>query len=257
MIRRFLIGAALAVTALVATPIVSSPAMAEDEAPLLNGNFTFDGPFGTFDIPAAQRGLQIYKEVCSNCHGLYELSYRNLAALGYNEDQIKAFAGAYQVPDLNDDGEVVQRAARASDRFVKPFPNEKAARAANNGAYPPDLALIVRAREGGANYVYSLLQGYKDAPAGFKMADGTFYNTYFSGHQIKMPQPLQDGAVTFADGSPNTLRDEAKDIVTFLAWAAEPELAERHRLGQHVMLFLIVLAGLLFYAKQRIWSDLH
>ena len=161
MFRRFLQGAAIAVTAAVILPFAAPVAHAQEaaaEVPLLKGDWSFDGIFGTIDKQSAQRGLQIYKEVCSNCHGLYEMSYRNIAALGYSDEQVKNFAAQYQVADTNDDGAVIQRPAKPSDKFVRPFPNEKAARAANNGAYPPDLALIEKSREGGADYVYSLLQ---------------------------------------------------------------------------------------------------
>ena len=262
MFRRFLQGAAIAVTAAVILPFAAPVAHAQEaaaEVPLLKGDWSFDGIFGTIDKQSAQRGLQIYKEVCSNCHGLYEMSYRNIAALGYSDEQVKNFAAQYQVADTNDDGAVIQRPAKPSDKFVRPFPNEKAARAANNGAYPPDLALIEKSREGGADYVYSLLQGYKDAPADVKLADGQYYNIYFSagGQKIGMPQPLTDGAVTFADGAPNDLKSEAHDIATFLAWAAEPEQDARKRMGAKVMLFLIVLTGALYYSKRKIWAKVH
>ena len=255
MIRRFAFGGALALAALVLAPAIR----AADETPLPQVSFSFEGPFGTLDKAAAQRGLQIYTEVCSTCHGLYEQSYRNIEELGYSEEQAKAYAAQHQVPDINDNGEAIQRPARPSDKFVRPFPNEKAARAANNGAYPPDLALITKSREGGVNYVYSLLQGYKDAPADVKLADGQYYNIYFTagGEKIGMPQPLTDGAVTFEGGAPNDLKSEAHDVATFLAWAAEPEQDARKRLGVRVMLFLIVLTGALYYAKRKIWADVH
>jgi ubiquinol-cytochrome c reductase cytochrome c1 subunit len=262
MIRRFLFGAAIAVTAAVSLPLAVPVAHAQEaaaEPALLKGDWSFSGIFGTVDKAAAQRGLQIYKEVCSNCHGLYEMSYRNIAALGYSEEQVKNFAAQYQVNDIGDDGSVIQRPAKPSDKFVRPFPNEKAARAANNGAYPPDLALIVKSREGGVNYVYSILQGYKEPPADVKLADGQYYNIYFAagGQKIGMPQPLTDGAVTFEGGAPNDLKNEAHDVATFLAWAAEPEQDARKRLGVRVMLFLIVLTGALYYGKRKIWADLH
>jgi ubiquinol-cytochrome c reductase cytochrome c1 subunit len=262
MIRRFLLGAAFAVSAAVTLPYAAPVAHAQEaaaEPELLKGDWSFSGIFGTIDKASAQRGLQIYKEICSNCHGLYEMSYRNIAALGYTDDQVKAFAAQYQVPDTDDEGAVIQRAAKPSDKFVRPFPNEKAARAANNGAYPPDLALIEKSREGGANYVFSLMQGYKTPPADVKLADGQYYNIYFAngGQKIGMPQPLTDGAVTFADGSPNDLKSEAHDVATFLAWAAEPENDARKRMGVKVMLFLIVLTGALYYAKRKIWANVH
>ena len=262
MIRRLVLGATAIALCAIAVPSLLSPARAQEGAeapPLLDAGFSFRGAFGTIDKASAQRGLQIYKEVCSNCHGLYEMSYRNIAALGYSDEQVKNFAAQFQVNDLNDDGAVIQRPAKPSDKFVRPFPNEKAARAANNGAYPPDLALITKSREGGVNYVYSLLQGYKEAPADVKLADGQYYNIYFTagGQKIGMPQPLTDGAVTFEGGAPNDLKSEAHDVATFLAWAAEPEADARKRLGVRVMLFLIVLTGALYYAKRKIWADVH
>jgi ubiquinol-cytochrome c reductase cytochrome c1 subunit len=254
MIRRFAF-AALAVAVLGAAPV----AIADDEeAPLLDGKFSFDSLFGTIDLAAAQRGLQVYKEVCSTCHGLYELSYRNIEDLGYTEAQAKAFAADYKVADVKDDGTPTERPAKPSDKFVRPFPNDLAARAANNGALPPDLALIVKARDGGANYVYSIMQGYGTPPAGMNMADGMNYNKYFAGtHQIAMPQPLQDGSVKFADGSPSDLASEAHDVATFLEWAANPELNARKQMGTKVLIFLVVMAGLLYVGKRRIWADVH
>lgn len=249
--------AALAFAALSAAPL----ALAEEEAapPLLDGKFSFDSFFGTIDLAAAQRGLQIYTEVCSTCHAVDELSYRDIAELGYTEDQVKAYAAKFKVPDLKDDGTPTERPARPSDRFIRPFPNELAARNANNGALPPDLALIVKARKGGANYVHSLLQGFEDPPAGMKMNAGMSYNKYYTAgaHQIAMPQPLQDGSVTFADGSPNDLAHEAYDVVTFLEWAANPELNVRKQMGVKVLIFLVVLTGILYVAKRRIWHDVH
>jgi ubiquinol-cytochrome c reductase cytochrome c1 subunit len=259
MIIRLVYGAAaLAFGALVASPILVSAAQAEEEAtPLLDAGFTFRGPFGTIDKASAQRGLQIYKTICSNCHALTELSYRNIAALGYTEDEIKAFAAGFQVDDLDDKGQPVKRKARPSDHFVPPFPNEAAARDANAGALPPDLALIAKSRKGGPDYVYSLLQGYEAAPADLKMGDGLNYNKFFPGHQIAMPQPIDDGDIKFADGTPNTLAQEAKDIATFLEWAAEPEADQRKRMGWWVMLFLVPMTVLLYAVKRRVWANLH
>jgi ubiquinol-cytochrome c reductase cytochrome c1 subunit len=233
-------------------------ALAADEPPLPKEKWSFDGVFGTFDRAALQRGFQVYQEVCSACHGLYQMSYRDLAALGYSEEQIAAIASQKQVTDgPNDEGEMYQRPARPSDKFVRPFPNEQAARAANNGAYPPDLSTIVKAREGGANYVYGILTGYTDPPPDFKLQEGMNYNEHFPGHQIAMPKPLNDGAVTFADNTPNTLPQEAHDVVTFLTWASEPALEQRHRTGVKVMLFLIVGTVLFYFFKRRIWADVH
>jgi ubiquinol-cytochrome c reductase cytochrome c1 subunit len=239
---------------------LAAPAMAQDETtpPLPNPGWSFDGVFGTFDRAALQRGFEIYDQVCSNCHSMNLLHYRDLAALGYNEDEIKAIAAQKQVTaGPNDQGEMFQRPAQPQDNFVAPYPNEQAARAAHNGALPPDLSLIVKAREGGADYVYGILTGFSDAPSGFKLNDGMSYDKYFPGHQIAMPQPLQDSSVTYADGTKATLPQEAHDVVTFLAWAAEPTMEERKETGAKVMLFLLVMAGVMYAAKRKIWAPLH
>jgi ubiquinol-cytochrome c reductase cytochrome c1 subunit len=233
-------------------------AQAAEEAPLPKEKWSFEGMFGTFDRAALQRGFQVYQEVCSACHGVYQLYYRDLAALGYSEEQIQAIASEKQVTDgPNDEGEMFQRQARASDKFVKPFPNEQAARAANNGAYPPDLSMIVKAREGGPDYVYGILTGYKDPPPDFKLGEGMQYNEHFPGHQIAMPKPLNDGAVTFADNTPNTVPQMAHDVTTFLAWASEPTLEQRHRTGIKTLMFLVVGAVLFYFFKRKIWADVH
>jgi ubiquinol-cytochrome c reductase cytochrome c1 subunit len=256
MSRRLVLAAAASAVAALSL-VVPAASAAEASTPLLDAGFGFRGPFGTLDKASAQRGLQIYKEVCSNCHGLYELSYRNIAALGYTEDEVKAFAAEYQVDDFNDKGEPIKRPARPSDRFVRPYPNDAATREALNGALPPDLALIAKSRKGGPDYVFSLLQGYEAAPADVTLGDGLNYNKFFPGHQIAMPQPLDDASVTFADGTPNTLKQEAKDVATFLEWAAEPEADERKRIGWWVILFLVPMTVLLYVVKLRVWSKLH
>jgi ubiquinol-cytochrome c reductase cytochrome c1 subunit len=247
----------LAAAALIA---LASGAIAQEEAtpPLPHPGWSFNGIFGTFDRAALQRGFQVYSEVCSNCHSMNLLHYRDLAALGYNEEQIKAIASQKQVTDgPNSQGEMFQRPARPADAFVAPYPNEQAARVAHNGALPPDLSLITKAREGGADYVYGILTGYKDPPASFKLGDGMNYDVYFPGHQIAMPQPLGDNSVTFADNTPAMLAQEAHDVVTFLSWAAEPSMEDRKRAGAKVLLFLLVMTGVLYGAKRKIWADLH
>jgi ubiquinol-cytochrome c reductase cytochrome c1 subunit len=219
-------------------------------------NWSFSSVFGTFDRAAQQRGLQVYKEVCSGCHGLRLLAYRNLKAIGYNDDEIKAFAAENNVNSLNDDGEEVERPARPSDKFVSPYPNEQAARAANGGAYPPDLSLIVKARPDGANYLHALLTGYVDAPADKKVPDGMYYNKYYSGNLIGMPQPLYADGVQYADGTKATPDQMAKDVTAFLAWASEPELEKRKSLGVTVMLFLLLLTILSYLAMKQIWAPI-
>ena len=219
-------------------------------------NWSFSGILGTFDRASQQRGLQVYKEVCSGCHGMRLLAYRNLKSIGYNDDEIKAFAAENSVNTINDDGEVVERPARPSDKFVSPYPNDKAARAANGGAYPPDLSLIVKARPDGANYLHALLTGYVDAPAEKKVPDGMYYNKYYSGNLIGMPQPLYDDGVEYADGTKATPDQMAKDVTAFLAWASEPEMEDRKRLGISVMLFLLLLTALSYFAMKQIWAPI-
>ena len=219
-------------------------------------NWTFSGILGTFDRASQQRGLQVYKEVCSGCHGMRLLAYRNLKAIGYNDEEIKAFAAENSVNTINDDGEVVERPARPSDKFVSPYPNDKAARVANGGAYPPDLSLIVKARPDGANYLHALLTGYEDAPAEKNVPDGMYYNKYYSGKLIGMPQPLYEDGVEYADGTKATPNQMAKDVTAFLAWASEPEMEERKRLGISVILFLLLLTTLSYFAMKQIWAPI-
>jgi ubiquinol-cytochrome c reductase cytochrome c1 subunit len=218
----------------------------------------FYGVFGTYDRAALQRGFQVYKEVCAACHAVKHLYFRDLAELGYNEDAVKGMAAQVQVTDgPNDQGEMFQRPGRPSDPMPKPFPNDQAARAANNGALPPDLSLITKAREEGPDYVYAILTGFKDAPQGFKVMEGMYYNEYFPGHQIKMPPPLSDAQVKFADGAPDKVTDEARDVVSFLVWAAEPNLDQRHRMGFKVILFMVIATGVFYAGKRKIWSRIE
>ncbi|MEQ8164770.1 MAG: cytochrome c1 [Alphaproteobacteria bacterium] len=221
-------------------------------------DWSFEGIFGTFERASAQRGLQVYLEVCAACHALEHLHYRNLADLGYSEAEIKAIAANWEVEDgPNEDGEMFTRPARPSDPFARPFPNDAAARAANNGALPVDLSVVVKARAHGADYIHALLTGYEEAPEGFDLLEGTYYNPYFEGRQIAMIPPLMEGLVEYGDGTEATVEQMSRDVTLFLAWAAEPELEERKALGIKVMLFLLVLAGLLYAVKRRIWADIH
>lgn len=240
--------------------LLATGAAAASEAPKLPAqSWPFSGVFGTFDRPALQRGFQVYKQICSSCHGAKLLAYRNLTEIGLTPEQVAEIAAGYEVQDgPNDEGEMFMRKAAAADHFVPPFPNEQAARAANNGAYPPDLSLMTKARIGGPDYVYALLTGYKDEPpAGFTLMEGMYYNEYFAGHQIAMAPPLSEGGVDYADGTKATLEQMAKDVVTFLSWTAEPEMEERKRMGVKVMIFLVVLTALLFALKRKIWADVH
>jgi ubiquinol-cytochrome c reductase cytochrome c1 subunit len=248
----------LAALALGAGLLSAAPARAAGEAIALPPvNFAFEGLFGTFDRGSLQRGYQVYKEVCSACHAMRQLSYRNLLELGLTEEQVRGLIAEIEVQDPlpNDQGEMFTRPARLSDRFRSPFANEQAARAANNGAYPPDLSVMVKARAGGADYLHALLTGYTDPPAGMTMMDGMNYNKYFPGHQIAMPNVLNPGQVEFADGTEATVDQMARDVTTFLAWAAEPELEQRRQMGVRIILFLIVLGGLTYSVKRKIWAD--
>ncbi len=221
-------------------------------------NWSFSGLFGTFDRGALQRGFQVYNEVCAGCHSARLLYYRNLKEIGFSEAQVKTIAASKEVTDgPNAEGEMFQRPARLSDRLVKPFPNDEAARAGNNGALPPDLTLMTKARVGGADYLHALLIGYKPAPKNIKLGAGMYYNLYFPGQQIAMPPPLVEGSVEYADKTKSTVDQMSRDLTTFLAWAAEPELEWRKRMGVKVILFLLVLTGLLYGIKRKVWSDLH
>ena len=231
--------------------------------------FSFEGPFGTYDRGALQRGYQVYKEVCAACHAVEHLAFHNLAEPGgpeFTEAQAKALATAAKIPaEPNDKGETtddkgapLMRSATLADHLPMPFPNENAARANNGNNLPPDLSMIVKAREGGPEYVYSILTGFHEkAPAGFKVTEGKYFNPYFEGWNISMPPPLNVNSVTYSDGTKPTIEQEAHDVTTFLAWASEPKMEERKRLGFGVMIFLIALAGLLFAAYRKVWADKH
>jgi len=237
-------------------PALSAQAQ-ENEAPP-HQKWSFAGTFGAFDLAAAQRGFQVYSQVCSNCHSMQQLHYRDLSGIGLNEDQIKAVAANVTVPQgLDDQGNPKDGPATPASQFRSPFANEKAARAGNNGALPPDLSLMVNAREGGADYVHAVLTGFSQPPSGFKMQDGMYYNKMYPGHQIAMPPPLQDGTVTYTDGTGDSVGQEAHDVVTFLSWAANPEMVERKQIGVRIVLFLVFMTGLTYAVKRKVWSDVH
>lgn len=218
-------------------------------------DWSFNGPLGQFDMASAQRGWQVYKQVCSSCHALKYFRFRNLSEIGYEEDMIKAFAAEYEVAgDVDDFGDPTTRAAEPKDAFPSPFANDNAARASNAGALPPDLSLMTKARHDGANYVYSLLIGYEDAPAGFEVGAGMNYNPYFKGSQIAMAEPLFEGAVDYEDGTPATKEQMAKDVVQFLMYVAEPSLQARHQMGIRVLIFLGLLTLIFYISMKRIWK---
>lgn len=234
----------------------SQPSTEDAELPRVK--WSFDGPFGYYDRGALQRGFQVYSQVCSACHSMNRLSYRNLTALGYSEEEVKAIAASHQVEDgPNDDGEMFKRPGLPSDAFAPPFPNKKAAAAANNGAAPPDMSLLAKAREGGPTYIYAILHGYETPPSGAAVPKGRYWNKYMPGHVIAMPPPIQPGQVAYEDGSPQTLDQYAKDVATFLAWASEPHLEDRHRIGVKAMIFLLVFAGIMYLTKKKVWKSVH
>ena len=225
---------------------------------LLEIDWTFKGLFGKYDRASLQRGYQVYTEVCAACHSMQYLSYRNLAEPGgpeFTEEEAKAIAANFEVIDgPNNDGEMFSRPAKLSDKFVMPYDNVEAAKVANGGAYPPDMSVLVKARKGGANYIYSVLVGYEDPPPGVNLDDGVYYNKYMIGNKIKMPNNLIDGLVEYADGTESTVDQMAKDVTTFLAWAAEPELEERHKTGVKVIIYLVLLTILVYLSMKKIWS---
>jgi len=259
----------------------TGPAAAQDhdtpEPPALR--WSFAGPLGKFDRAQLQRGFKVYREVCSNCHSLSYISFRNLAepgGPGFSTAQAQTVAGEYKIKDgPNDQGEMFDRPGRLADYFPSPFPNEAAARASNGGALPPDLSVIAKARtyergfprflldlvtqyqEQGVDYIAALLKGYDKTPEGMQMAAGTMYNKYYPGHGIKMPPPISDGQVTYDDGSPATVDQYSRDIASFLAWTAEPHLEARKRTGFQVIIFLLLLSGLLYFTKKRVWHEVE
>ena len=234
---------------------------AEQTNKLMDPGWTFKGYFGKFDRASLQRGYQVYTEVCAACHSMKYLNYRNLAQAGgpeFSEEQVKIIASQFEVEDgPNSEGDMFTRPARLSDSFVSPYPNDEAAKAANGGAYPPDMSVLVKARKDGANYIYSLLLGYDDPPSSITLDDGVYYNTYMSGNKIKMANPLSENIVQYIDGTPASEEQMAKDVVTFLAWAAEPHLEARHKIGFRAILYLIIITILVYFSMKKIWSRIE
>lgn len=216
--------------------------------------WSFDGMFGTFDKASAQRGYQVYKEVCASCHSMDLIAFRNLQELGFSEAEVKVLASDYDYDYINDDGETESRPGLPADKFPNPYPNKKAAAAANNGKSPPDLSLMVKARHDGANYIHSLLTGYVDAPEDVKVGVGLAYNPYYSGGQIAMNAPLTEGQVSYEDGTEPTVEQMSRDVTNFLQWTAEPEMEMRKRMGIKALAYLAFLTIFFYLAKVRIWS---
>lgn len=264
MMMRFGIKAGLvvAIMAVGLSAAVSIPANAAGDAKHpAEMNWQFDGLFGTYDRNALRRGFQVYKEVCASCHSLNQIAFRNLSQEGgpeFSEAEVKAIAKEYLVEDGPDDyGDMFERDALPRDKFPSPYPNENAARAANGGAYPPDLSLITKARGGGADYIHALLSGYEEAPEGVEMRAGLYYNPYMAGGKIAMPVPLLEELVEYSDGTEATVEQMSMDVTHFLNWTAEPELEQRKRMGFMVLIYLTIFAGLMFFSMRKIWADLH
>lgn len=250
---------ALAMIAACLALLAAGPAVAagDGRAPKSPG-FSFQGPFGAYDRAELQRGFQVYQEVCAACHGLKYFAFRNLRSIGFDEAQAKAIAVQYEVTDGPDEeGEMFERPAVLADYMPAPFANDNAARAANNGSLPPDLSLIVKARAGGENYLFSLLTGYEDPPADIELGEGMDYNPYYGGGQIAMPPPLVEDGVEYADGTKASVERMARDVTTFLTWVAEPDMEARKRMGIKVMTFLVLLTVLLYMIKRKVWRDVR
>ena len=231
---------------------------AAEKVDYLKTDWSFKGLFGKFDRATLQRGYQVYTEVCASCHSMKYLSYRNLSEEGgpeFSEAAAKAIAASFEVKDgPNADGEMFTRPGKLSDKFVMPYDNVKAAQAANGGAYPPDMSVLVKARGGGVDYIYSLLQGYEDPPSGVTLDDGVYYNKYMYGNKIRMAAPLSDGIVEYGDGTNASVEQMSKDVTTFLMWAAEPHLEARHQMGFKAIVYLIILTILVYFSMKKIWS---
>ena len=231
---------------------------AENKISLLKQDWSFKSFFGTFDRASLQRGYQVYSEVCASCHSMKYLSYRNLAEEGgpeFSEEQAKAIASNFEITDgPNSDGEMFTRPAKLSDKFIMPYANVEEAKISNGGAYPPDMSVLVKARAGGADYIYSVLLGYEDPPQGIELDDGVYYNKYMYGNKIKMPPQLYEDLITYSDGTTATPEQMAKDVVTFLSWSAEPKLEERHKFGFRAIVYLTILTILVYFSMKKIWS---
>jgi len=219
--------------------------------------WSFDGIFGYYDRAQIQRGFQVYNEICSSCHSMDLITYRKLKDIGYSEDEVKQIASSKTFQDgPNEEGEMFERPGKPSDKFQNPYPNKKAAEAANNGSYPKDLSLIVKASPNGANYIYSLLSGYGSAPVDFEVPEGKYYNRYFSGNIIAMPEPIHsDDMVEYMDNTSPTKDQMIRDVTAFLQWASEPELEDRKATGIKFIVFFIFLTIILYILKKQIWKD--
>ena len=255
-----ILSAAVLAAGLTAMPLAPAEAAGEAKHPAAI-DWSFNGLFGTYDRNALRRGYQVYVEVCAACHSMNQIAFRNLSQPGgpeFSEAEVKAQAKQYIVEDGPDDyGDMFERDALPKDKFPSPYPNENAARAANGGAYPPDLSLITKARGGGPDYVHALLSGYEDAPEGVELRAGLYYNPYMAGGKIAMVPPLMDELVEYSDGTEATVEQMSLDVTHFLNWAAEPELEQRKRTGFMVLIYLTIFAGLMYFSMRKIWADQH
>ena len=232
--------------------------LAEESQKILKQDWSFKGFFGKFDRGSLQRGYQVYAEVCASCHSMKYLSYRNLNEPGgpeFSIEQAKAIASQFELTDgPNDDGEMFTRTAKLSDKFVSPYANNKEAKALNGGAYPPDMSVLVKARKGGADYIYSILLGYDEPPEDIQLDEGVYYNTYMYGNMIKMAKPLSEGLIQYSDGTKATEEQMAKDVTTFLSWAADPHLEARHKMGFRAIIYLIIITIFVYFSMKKVWS---
>ena len=246
---------------ILSTLIFIKPLFSAETIDPIKVNWSFKELTGKFDRASLQRGFQVYKEVCASCHSMQYLSYRNLGEPGgpeFTQEEVKAIAASVEIEDGPDSqGEMFTRPGKPSDKFKSPYPNVEASTAANGGAYPPDMSVLVKARPGGADYMYSVLMGYEEPPAGMKLDDGVYYNKYIYGNNIKMAKPLDDDLVEYSDGTIASEEQLAKDVVTFLVWAAEPHLETRHRMGFKVIVYLIILTVLVYFSMKKIWSRIE
>lgn len=255
MLKRILAAALVAVGLGLSSP----PAMSAGKIEVPDEDWSWEGVFGRFDDAQLRRGFQVYKQVCASCHGMDFMSYRMLTDIGYSEEEVKEIAAQYEVEDGPDEtGEMFFRPAEPSDTFVSPFRNEAEARYVNNGAYPVDLSVITKARPNGANYLFHLMLGYSDPPEGVELRAGSYYNEFYPGHLISMPQMIYDDGVVYEqEGAPQpTAEQQARDVTAFLHWSAEPTLEQRKSLGLWVIGFLVVLTLMLYQLKRQIWSKL-
>lgn len=234
------------------------PGHSHEAAHVAKQKWSFQGPFGAYDRAALKRGFEVYRQVCASCHSMDRLYYRNLAEIGYTESEVKAIAAEYSVMDEpNEEGEILERPARPGDPFKAPFANRQAAMYANNGAAPPDMSLLAKARHGGADYIYGLLTGYGEPPQGATVMPGQYWNRVMTGNVIAMAPPLSDGQISYEDGTEGTVDQYARDVAQFLTWAAEPHMEARKRTGIKAFIFLAVFTLIMYAAKKKLWRNVH